>query len=235
MDGFRAARSHPTGWCEASHGRADARTCRLPKADAAPGERRDGPGCTLLRLDRGGVPEWPKGTVLKTVVRETVPGVRIPPPPILRRGGTVELRSAVVALTRPSRTRPCHPARKLQTHPLIRHQVRTDPTNLGQPATDILTLRKEHGTRHVPRPPTRHRRQRKPDCLRTRNAPSHRDCGQPIAQHERRRTRRICDLHTEAVELGRIPAHAVKHGLHHLPVTRHLRRRHQQGTRRQVL
>jgi preprotein translocase subunit SecE len=29
----------------------------------------------------GGVAEWSIATVLKTVVRETVPGVRIPPPP----------------------------------------------------------------------------------------------------------------------------------------------------------
>ena len=32
----------------------------------------------------GGVAEWLKATVLKTVRRETVSGVRIPPPPISR-------------------------------------------------------------------------------------------------------------------------------------------------------
>ena len=34
-----------------------------------------------LRVKRGGVPEWSNGALSKSVVRETVPRVRIPPPP----------------------------------------------------------------------------------------------------------------------------------------------------------
>jgi Domain of unknown function (DUF4279) len=39
------------------------------------------PGFCARRAHSGGVAEWFKATVLKTVVRETAPWVRIPPPP----------------------------------------------------------------------------------------------------------------------------------------------------------
>src|SRR5262249_22770937 len=58
-------------------------TCRAASA-AAPGSARykaDLPTTLGGRLAFGEVPEWSNGTVSKTVVRVTVPWVRIPPSP----------------------------------------------------------------------------------------------------------------------------------------------------------
>jgi hypothetical protein len=44
-----------------------------------------GPALLHYSLTRGGMCEWLKQAVLKTAVRETVPGVRIPLPPPLHR------------------------------------------------------------------------------------------------------------------------------------------------------
>ena len=43
----------------------------------------------------GGVAEWLKAPVLKTGVRETVPGVRIPPPPFIYDCNTANDRSSI--------------------------------------------------------------------------------------------------------------------------------------------
>jgi hypothetical protein len=55
----------------------------------------------------GGVPEWSIGTVLKTVVGESLPWVRIPPPPFARDWTTpaTSIRAPCRAVTTPSSRR----------------------------------------------------------------------------------------------------------------------------------
>ena len=58
---------------------------------------------TLTDVSRGGMSEWFKEAVLKTAVRETVPGVRIPLPPPNSRFARIERRerpSGVARLVR---------------------------------------------------------------------------------------------------------------------------------------
>jgi hypothetical protein len=69
-------------------------SCRLPASDPVYIQRAvaQSGGLRAVAVEhRGGVPEWSIGTVSKTVVRASVPWVRIPPPPPLttsRTGGT---------------------------------------------------------------------------------------------------------------------------------------------------
>ncbi len=49
-----------------------------------------------VKVRRGGVPERPNGAVLKTVGRESVPWVQIPPPPLISRFRLLRWRPTAV-------------------------------------------------------------------------------------------------------------------------------------------
>ena len=102
---------------------------------------------------RGGVPEWSNGAVSKTVVRATVPRVRIPPPPpakslTLRKcSASFELRAQMDdAVAR----RHGRPYRGFESFPL-RQQVKNKSIKVQEIARELGVVAR--GGRQCPPPP----------------------------------------------------------------------------------